>query len=331
MLLSKRVAAAALVGFAVLAGVAVPVAAANAAGPDQRTTIAFVDKTPVKAGFGGDWSIAVHVSTAGDAVTTQDGTVDITVEGLAGDYASALPISGNGDVYVSPPDGKPALAAGTHQLTAFFRPAAGSGLATSHTSVPATVNVVALTAEATLSLRGAASTTPVVSLGFTGTWASTTKTSPPGSWTVDVTQAGTNASPIFHTTIAQTAATTHPVSVPITGDLDRGVRYDVKATFVPSSTIASGLTLTQARSTSFSTPALGLGEAVSQPITVPPFVSVLALVLLVGFVVAVSLLGARLSGRRKEARAATAREASNAEPGIAESTQTTTLPAEPIE
>jgi len=302
MLLSKRIAAV-LVGLTVLAGVAMPVAAAGAAGVTQATTITFVDQAPVKAGFGGDWSIQVKVATAGDSVTTQDGTVDITVKGLAGNYATGLPISGDGDVYVSPPDGKPALAAGTHQLTAFFRPAAGSGLAASHTAAPATVSVVALTADATVAVRGASSKTPAVALGLSGTWASTTKTSPPGVWTVDVTPKGGKAKPIYHSTISQTTATTNPLTVPITGELDRGVTYDVTATFVPSSTIAAGLTLTQAQSTSFSTPAMSLTESIAQPITVPPFVSVLALVLLVGFVVAVCLLGARLAARRKATRA----------------------------
>jgi hypothetical protein len=290
---------AAFLGAAVLAAIAAPGGVAAADGLGQVTTTAFTSSTAVQTGFGGDWSVAIHVETPGGPIGTEDGTVDVTVAGLPGNYASALPISGDGDVYLSPPDGKPSLGAGTHQLTAFFRPATGSGLLPSHSTKAAAIDVVALSADAAISVIGRASTSPVLDLALTGTWIDTTKTTPPGSWTVVVT--GPATKPVYRTTVAQATASTRPIRVPIPVKLQRGTDYSFAARFVPTSAVAHGVTLSQARAVKIHTPDLTVSEALSQPVTVPPFATILALLVLIGLAVAVALLAVRLARRRNDA------------------------------
>jgi hypothetical protein len=223
--------------------------------------------------------------------------VDVTVAGLPGTYASNLPIAGNGDVYVSAPDGKPALSAGKHQLTAFFRPAAGSGLTASHTTKAATVSVFPLTAVAEMAVNGDTTLAPSVVLSLAGTWTESTKSSPPGTWTVTVTDPASAV--VFSTSVTQPTASTDPMTVPIVAKLKRGTHYDVAAKFTADSAVAPGLTLSQAKTTGFRTPDLQFAEAIAQPVDLSPIASGTALLVLIALIIAVSILGVQLRRRRR--------------------------------
>lgn len=283
----------------VIAIVALPAGAARAAVNPDKTTISFVAPTAVTAGFGGDWSLRIHVTSQYSPVGAEDGTVDVTVAGVSGTYASDLPISGNGDVYLSPPDGATPLSAGTHQLTAFFRPDAGSNMAASHSAKAAVLTVSALTAVAGVTVSGVDALEPTARLALTGTWNTTTKTAPPGTWKVEVTAPDSKIA--FSATVLQPTSSTDPIVVPISSKLARGTDYRVTTTFVPDAAVASGLTLTQAKPTSFHTPDLEVAEVLSQPIDTKPAILVLAAAIPVGLLVAVILVSR--NSRRRRARA----------------------------
>jgi hypothetical protein len=160
----------------------------------------------------------------------------------------------------------PLLGAGTHSLTAIFRPAAGSGLGGSQTSVPfqLTVTAAALTAESATVEVGGDESSPYLELRTTGPFVDTWGT-PAGTWSVSVERDGEK---VLSDEVSQTAGSESELVA--LGALTRpGSTLLVTTEFVPDAAVASGLELTQPKKVTLEIPALSPVEFLTSSAQLP--------------------------------------------------------------
>jgi hypothetical protein len=238
---------------------------------DQQTTIAFAQSSQ-SVGYGSDWVVSLSVGAViktgpTTSVTSDldenDGTVDVFVDGGATAFASSLHIYPGGEVFLTQPSAVATLAAGSHTLTAVFRPAAGSRLATSQTAAPLTLTVTPLdlTASATLVKRGR---NPVVRASLTGAYVKGLG-APAGTWKITLTGGGTKT-PLTQQ-VVQTAGGPASLDIPL-GPVQPGTAVSIQVTFAPAAGDAGG-PVTQPGRLHYAVPALTPAEIASMPIPAP--------------------------------------------------------------
>lgn len=282
---ASRFLSAALAGALALAAVAVASDAAHGA-EGQATTTNFATPSLAPIAFGDDWlaEATIILSSTGAPVASTDGTVDVYVSGLAGAYATGVPIQAGGTVYLSQPDAQPPLAAGSYNLSAVFVPAPGSNFITSQTIAPLALTVDPLDAvpAARVVEPDVPGGVPSVELSITGSYVESKQAAPAGDWSVRVISP-TGDEDVFTTAIAQPVDPA-PLLVPIDSELRPGVDYMVVAEFIPAATLAGGLTVTPIPEITLSTPPAGAFDWAVAPVALPLpalIAAALALLLLV--------------------------------------------------
>ena len=279
---------------------------------DVPTTIAFTNDSDLSVPFGSEWDMPIRVTSQSDRgtynVTTNDGTVDIFVEGMPGEYVTAATIYPGGMVYFAPPANEPALGAGEYSVTAVFTPAAGSDFATSKTKKAAvlTITTIGVTTSAKLLTDPSVVTVPTVRTSLSGEFVDDKGVPPNGTWTVTGTDSdGTEA---FSITADQPTESDEgavgPLDIPITSELEPGETYEVRTVFTADPLIARGIDYKNPASATFSTPSLTPAEVLSGPVTISMWIVVLNGVLFIGLVVLLVLvLGVWSRGRVAKAPA----------------------------
>jgi len=302
--------------------VAVPAWAA-----DIPTSIAFTsDASDLSVPFGSAWDMPIRVTSKSDRgtydVTTNDGTVDIFVEGMPGEYVTAATIYPGGMVYFAPPANEPALGAGEYSVTAVFTPAAGSEFSTSKTKKPAvlTITSIGVTTSAKLLTDPSVVTMPTVRTRLSGEFVDDKGVPPSGTWTVTGTDSdGTEAFSISADQPTESdEGAVGPLDIPITGELEPGETYEVRTVFTPDPLIARGIDFENPAPATFSTPSLTPAEVLSGPVTISMWIVVLNGILFIGLVVLLVLvLGVWSRGRVAKEDAASLAPAIAGAPGVA--------------
>jgi hypothetical protein len=275
-----------------LAASTLAVAAPAAAAGEVTTTTTFA-KTELTAPFGSDWQLAVRVTISnsfGSApIQPNDGSIDILIDGMPGEYVTGAAIVPGGVAYFAQPANEPPLAAGTYKVTANFTPAAGSGLDPSTTKKTATLTIEPLTVVPTVELISDPSVTPmpVVRTSLAGTFVETTGAPPSGTWKVTAVDSdgatgfeGTAEQP----TQGQDGAPVAPLDIPIDSALKSGETYTVTAVFAPDELLAGGLVVEESPPATFTTKAATASEVLGAPVGVPVIVTVLVVVLIAGLI-----------------------------------------------
>ena len=278
-----------LLAVTLLSGLAVFgfVSPASAAVP---TTITFA-QTEVTAAFGSDWQLSVAVTVSNDfgkaPIQPSDGSVDILIDGMPGEYVTAAAIVPGGTAYFVQPANEPPLAAGTYDVTARFTPAAGSGLSESATKKVAKLTIEPLTVVPTIEVISdpAITATPIVRTSLAGTYLDTVGVPPSGVWTV--TAVDSDGEQGFEGTATQPTqgvdgAAVGPLDIPIDGALKPGETYTVTTVFTPDELIAGGIALEESTPATFTTKAATAGEVLTAPVGVPIAVTVLLVLLILG-------------------------------------------------
>ena len=310
----KRLTALAL-GTALIAATLALGTAAPASAAGLPTVTSFVGTAAVSAPFGSAWDIPIRVTSKSDEgtynVTTNDGTVDIFVEGMPGEYVTAATIYPGGMVYFAQPSNEPSLPAGEYNITAVFTPAAGSDYATSKTKKAAvlTITTLAVTASAEILTDPAIVTVPTVRTSLAGQYVDEEGAPPSGTWTV--TGTASTGDEAFSITAEQPTESAEgavgPLDIPIPNELEPGETYDVTTTFTADPLIAAGLDYENPANLTFSTPSLTTAEVLSGPVDISLWIIMLNGVLFIVFVVIlVLLLGVWTRGRPKKVKTAAA-------------------------
>lgn len=298
-----------------------------------KTTTAFTT-SKVTAPFGSGWQLAVSVTISnsfGSApVQPSDGSVDILLEGMPGEYVTAAEIVPGGVAYFAQPANEPPLAAGTYAVTARFTPAAGSGLSESTTKKAATLTIEALTVVPTVEVISdpAATAVPTVRTSLGGTFVDTTGAPPSGNWHVTaVDESGTTA---FDDTVAQPTqgadgAPVGALDIPLSAELKASENYTVTATFQPDELIAGGLEVQDVQPSTFTTRAATAAEIFGAPTGVP--FAVLAVFGLLALALAALLVWLVVLWRREGAIQPALAEP---QPAIVAPAPTLALPAAPV-
>jgi hypothetical protein len=215
-------------------------ASAPAAFADDATSITF-SKTAQSVAFGSDWWAGITVTSQYRTLDSPDGTVDVYADGATTPFVGGLSLFRGGMAYLTPAVSRPPLAAGTHTLTAIYRPSGGSGLISSQTAVPLTITVTPLELTASAALdRSAAS--PTVDLSLSGAYVDALST-PSGNWTVDVTDAAGRS--VFSTRVVQPKGQRGPLSVDLGNRISAGDAVTITTVF-SSPDAKAGAKLTQA-------------------------------------------------------------------------------------
>ena len=290
---------AAVVGAAAIAlGVVLTPIAAHADGP---TTIEFTETTPISVDFGEKWSLSLVVATQYEGgpnlrLGVVAGTVDVYLSGIAGAYATGLPIQPDGLVYLAQPLDKPLLGAGEYSVTAIFNPAPGGFLQSSQTTVPRALSVAALglTPRIEATIDPAVSPYPVISASLDGQYVEARGGVPAGTWGFTVTTA---KNVVFEADVAQRQGSEDPVRVEIDSRLPDGADFTVKATFTPVEELKDGIVVTTVNTARFSTPGTTLVDALTSPIPFPSWLVLAIGALLAALVAAVVVLGVKTTGR----------------------------------
>jgi hypothetical protein len=258
--------------------------------------IVFVEPN-VTAAFGGDWLLEIAVTSGGAPVGPSAGTVDVTVAGVAGIFAS-VPLQSDGHAYVTQPIDQPLLPAGTHQVTALFTPTGGSGLS-SATSAPATLTItpLAVTVDVSAGADPAVGSAPVISSTLSGDYVSAMGTLPAGIWSFDVTAAGSSTA-LFSTRRVQDPFATEPLTVEVPGSLRASTDYRVEWRFEPAAELAGGLELTTEGTTTFRTPDATILTTLAAPISWPLWAWITFAVVLLALVATAVVLLVRWMKRR---------------------------------
>ena len=269
-------------------GLATPAVAAG----EVRTTTTF-SSTDVTAPFSSDWQLSVRVTISNSFGTApiqpSDGSVDILIEGMPGEYVTGAAIVPGGVAYFAQPANEPPLPAGTYEVTANFTPAAGSGLDPSSTKKAATLTIEPLTVVSTVELitDPSVTPTPLVRTSLAGTFVDTNGAPPSGEWMVTAVDSsgdtgfeGTASQP----TQGQDGAPVAPLDIPLDGALKSGEPYTVTAVFTPDELLAGGLAVEDAAPATFTTKAATAGEILGGPVGVPVIVMVLVLLLIAGLI-----------------------------------------------
>jgi hypothetical protein len=298
------------IGFgAVLAALGSVLAAPVPAFAEDATTIEFVDAGPTIAEFASPWTLELEVTAApasrenGYVETKSDsGTVDVYVDGIAGVYASGLPIQADGVAYFAQPATQPLLAAGTHTVRAIFNPLAGSRLLSSQTTVPATLTINPLTVEASVTARMDASVAdaPIVTGSLSGGFVDAYGGPPAGIWTF--TARDGEGEIVFATAVAQEGLSNDPVQIIIPTKLARDAEFAVEGVYTPDPSLAAGITVTQAPTARFTSAAASFAELLVTPVPAQGWAIVLAGTILLLMIAATSWLAVVLVRRRRKSR-----------------------------
>lgn len=259
---------------------------------DQPTTIAFESPSQT-TGFGSDWFATIHVTTQYGQVAENAGTVDVYVDGGATPFAGGVAIHPGGEVFVTQPAATEPLAAGAHSLTAIFRPAAGSGLATSQTATPLSLTVTPLDLQASARLV-TTGREPVVRVSLAGAYVEALGT-PAGEWSLTAT--GTNGQTPIERRVPQSAGAGASLDIAL-GEVTPGSRLSITTRFIPG-VGESGGTIAQPSVLHYTVPALTAVEIVSTPVPAPLWAVILAACIVLGGAVALVLQSVRLARSRR--------------------------------
>jgi hypothetical protein len=298
------------IGFgAVLAVLGSVLATPAAAFAEEATTIEFVDAGPTMTDFASPWTLELVVTAppaSGEhgynETNPESGTVDVYVDGIAGVYASGLPIQADGVAYFAQPATQPLLAAGTHTIRAIFNPLAGSRLLSSQTTVPATLTINSLTVEASVTARMDASVAeaPIVTGSLSGGFVDAYGGPPAGIWTF--TTRDDEGEIVFATAVAQEGLSNDPVQIIVPTKLARDAEFTVESVYTPDPSLAAGLAVTQAPTARFTSAAASFAELLVTPVPAPGWAIVLAGAILLLMIAATSWLAVVLVRRRGKSR-----------------------------
>jgi len=265
-------------------------AATATAHADSAPTIAF-DTQEVTTPFGGDWLVEVHL-TVPDGWTAADaawGTVDIQLDDVPGTYSAGLPIVRGGVVYFARPTSATLLPAGEHRATAVFRPST-PGLLEAQTTAPLVITVTPLGLSPELDVLDVPgdARSPYAELSLEGEYVESLGT-PAGSWALTAERDGTE---LVQTTI-DVEAGEGPATVSLAEFTKPGTTVVVTAEFTPDAAVSPGVEAETTSEREIVTPALTPAEWLTRAIAVPWWLAVVALVLVVGSVVAAVLVVVR--------------------------------------
>ena len=295
--------AALVVGATLSLATAVPASAA-----DLPTKIAFVGATEVTAPFNSPWELPIRVTSDSDSgkysIKGTDGTIDVFVEGVPGEYVTAATIYPGGMTYFAQPANEPPLAAGEYTVTAVFTPAAGSAFGTSKTTKSATLTITPLALSTSIELLTDPTVVavPTVRTSLAGEYVDVVGAPPGGTWTV--TGVDENGDDAFTVTAEQPTEAIEgavgPLDIPITDSLEPGETYSITTEFEADPLIASGLEFENSAPITYTTTPLTFGETLSTPVAVPIWATILNGVLLIGLVALFVWLLTRLARSRND-------------------------------
>jgi hypothetical protein len=274
---------------------------ASPAHADTSTTTTWSDPTPLSVPFGSEWAITIASTINGTTtpIRSGEGTVDVFIEGIAGAYASALPVFDGGLSFFSQPSATVPLGAGTYRVTAIFTPVSGAYFGSSQTLEPLTLTITPLSLVPTMTVEADPAVTPVptATLGFSGAYIDAFGGAPAGKWTVTA-RAATAEKSDFEESVTVASGESDAVVVPIDSELTTGTDYEVTAVFSPDEDVASGLEIVQPASVHFTTDPGSVGSWLVTPVSAPTWVIVLAAVILALFAATTVTVGVMLSRRR---------------------------------
>ncbi|MFC9559120.1 hypothetical protein [Agromyces sp. NPDC056965] len=256
---------------------------------DGGTTIAFVENQASTVPFGSSWVLTVEVAAAASeeehgygigGIGPESGTIDVFVEGIAGAYATGIPLQETGIAYVAQPSGQPLLGAGAHTLRAIFNPLAGSRLQTSQTQTPFVLTVAPLTvvAHVDATMDATAGEYPIVTGSLSGSAVDTWGGAPAGIWKFTVQDAEGEA--VFEREVAQPGLSSETVAIEVDDRLARNEEHTVVAIFTPDPSLAQGLTVSQAPAAAFTSASASVGEFLVAPVVLDWWIVVVSGILL---------------------------------------------------
>jgi hypothetical protein len=251
-----------LIAGAVLgAAAALTLAAPSAAFAEGSTSIVFGESSQT-VDFGSDWYEMLTVTSEGRTLDGPDGTVDVYADGATTPFVGGITLYRGGTAYLTPRITGVPLAAGTHTLTAIFRPASGTSLVSSQTATPLSIIVTPLRLTATAKLDPDA-VRPTVRLALSGPYVAAL-TTPTGRWTVVAADAAGRS--VFRATVSQPAGDGTPIGVDLGSKLSPGDSVKISATFAASADAASGATLTQPDPLTLRLPELTVGQVLGRSV-----------------------------------------------------------------
>ncbi|MEJ1230656.1 MAG: hypothetical protein WDM88_08745 [Galbitalea sp.] len=268
MKLSGRLGAIALL---VAVGALIVGPAAPALATDSTTTTFAASGTQTVA-FGTNWLVPITVAGSNqyDTVDAASGTVNILVKGIAGVYATGLPLTAGGQAFFSPPSSQPPLGAGSYEITAVYVPAAGSGLAGSQSASPAVLTITPIKLSTSFVVqKTTVDNKPGAEVVATVQPPSSSESIPAGSWKIAATDSTGKVAFEKQVPLAKNPA--DPVAVTLTQHVKPGHDYSITAEFSPNSTVAGGYQVTNGPSQTITVEAESFGEVLSAPIDVPPW------------------------------------------------------------
>jgi hypothetical protein len=233
----------------------------------EGSQISFITPSPVQTAFGGNWN--VQIGTVYSFQTTvpipaDQASVDVYLTGVDGIFATKLPIQPDGSVYVSQ-SAASTLPPGEYQMTAVLVPVPGSFIEGSQTTSPLILSISAYSVDTEISVDDAsvAAEEPVIEARLSGQFVETTEAVPAGTWAFSVTGGGKT---VLETEVAQDAGETEALRYAITEKLEKGVEYEVEATFTPVDALAAGLEVSQPSSVTFRMPSGSIADPVPYPL-----------------------------------------------------------------
>jgi hypothetical protein len=248
---------------------------------DIPTAVTF-DGSEATVEFGATWTIELAVTSEAGLLDTPDGTIDIFVEGIAGPFASGVPIHLGGEAFVTQPSGSPLLGTGDHHFSAIFRPAAGSGLVSSQSLVDyvLTVTSLAVDAHATMVDVFGEEGTPFLELGADGSFVDALG-APPGTWAVTVVD---GSEQVLAVASPQLAGATERVRISLAEVTRPGSKLSIVAEFTPDPSVAPGVTVTQPQPVAYQVEGLTPVGFLAASLSVPWWAVVTGLLVLGGAV-----------------------------------------------
>ncbi len=291
----RKVLASAVAASVLLLATALPASAAG----ESPTEIHFEETELGPLPFGETWVLPIQVEATGEFapyIGQSDGTVDVFIDGIAGAYATALPVLGGGEAYFAQPAGQPLLPAGEHTVRAVFRPSGGSVFASSQTTQTAVIRVepLALTTEFTTRSAGS-DALPVVRLTVRGPDGTDLGSRAIGMWRVDVVAGSTGE--LVESLSVPAARLGITAEASLSAEPEPGETYALSASFLPDDGIASSAQVADPEPLYHDVPGLGLDEQLHVPTVVPWWAvwtgGAVGALLLAGLVALVILLARR--------------------------------------
>jgi hypothetical protein len=283
----RRLLAGVVAGLLALGVALTPVTIAAA---EVQTSIAF-DAPTLEVGFAERWTTRLTV-TAPDAYITLDeqhGTVDLYVDGATEPYLSGLHVFRGGAVYASASATAKPLDAGTHTLTAIFRPAADSGLVSGQTASPLQLVVAPTLVDATASID---SDDGGRTLHLAVAAAEFPQSGVLGTWHIAVSEADEELA--TETIVVSTDVL--EAEYDLAGFAEPGRTLTIVATFEPVERYVGGFEVSQPESVQLEIEPLSFGESLAAPIVLPWWALIALVVAVLGL--AVTLIVLVLRSRR---------------------------------